>query len=90
MLHSEIIAVCSQIHTKHINTLCGPNVECRTYRAVNTLCLSYKNQPANAVQRNNRCLFSDPHKTHKHTVWAERGTVNVKLMKYTVTTGLYI
>jgi len=23
----EIIAVCSQIHTKHINTLCGLNVE---------------------------------------------------------------
>ena len=33
MLYSEIIAVCSQIHTKHINTLCGQNVECRTYRA---------------------------------------------------------
>ena len=27
MLHSEIIAVCSQIHTKLINTLCGQNVE---------------------------------------------------------------
>ena len=27
MLHSEIIAVCSQIHTKHINTLCGQNGE---------------------------------------------------------------
>jgi len=26
MLHREIIAVCSQIHTKHINTLCGQNV----------------------------------------------------------------
>ena len=26
MVHSEIIAVCSQIHTKHINTLCGQNV----------------------------------------------------------------
>jgi hypothetical protein len=23
----EIIAVCSRIHTKHINTLCGQNVE---------------------------------------------------------------
>ena len=46
----EIIAVCSQIHTKHINTLCGQNVECRTYRAVNTLRLSYRNQPVNAVQ----------------------------------------
>ena len=27
MLYSEIIAVCSQIHTKHINTLCAQNVE---------------------------------------------------------------
>ena len=27
MLYSEIIAVCSQIHTKHINTLRGQNVE---------------------------------------------------------------
>jgi hypothetical protein len=27
MVYSEIIAVCSEIHTKHINTLCGQNVE---------------------------------------------------------------
>ena len=27
MLYSEIIAVCSQIHTKHTNTLCGQNIE---------------------------------------------------------------
>jgi hypothetical protein len=27
MLYREIIAVCSQIHTKHINKLCGQNVE---------------------------------------------------------------
>jgi hypothetical protein len=27
MLYSEIIAVCSEIHTKHINTLCRQNVE---------------------------------------------------------------
>jgi len=27
MLYREIIAVCSEIHTKHINTLCGRNVE---------------------------------------------------------------
>ena len=27
MLFREIIAVCSHIHTKHINTLCGQNVE---------------------------------------------------------------
>ena len=27
MFYREIIAVCSQIHTKHINTLCEQNVE---------------------------------------------------------------
>ena len=27
MLYSEIIDVCSEIHTKHINTLCGQNAE---------------------------------------------------------------
>jgi hypothetical protein len=26
MLYREIIVVCSEIHTKHINTLCGQNV----------------------------------------------------------------
>jgi hypothetical protein len=44
MLYSEIIAVCSQIHTEHINSVV------RTYRAVNTLRLGYKNQSVNAVQ----------------------------------------
>jgi len=27
MVYREIIAVCSEMHTKHINTLCGQNVE---------------------------------------------------------------
>ena len=27
MLYREIMAVCSQIHTKHINTQCGPNIK---------------------------------------------------------------
>jgi len=27
MLYREIIAVCSEIHTKHMNTLCGQNAE---------------------------------------------------------------
>ena len=38
MLYREIIAVCSQIHTKHINTLCGQNVELLNVKlAVNIL-----------------------------------------------------
>ena len=27
MLYRETMAVCSEIHTKHINTVCGQNVE---------------------------------------------------------------
>jgi hypothetical protein len=27
MLYGEIVAVCSETHTKHIITLCGQNVE---------------------------------------------------------------
>ena len=59
MLYREIIAVSSEIHTKHINTLCGQNVELLNvklavyrsspYRTVNTLRLGYTNQSVNAV-----------------------------------------
>ena len=34
MLYGEIMAVCSQIHTKHINTLYGQNVELLNVRLV--------------------------------------------------------
>jgi len=27
MVYREIVAVCSEIHTKHINKLCGQSVE---------------------------------------------------------------
>ena len=27
MLYKETIAVCSQVRTKHMNTLCGQNIE---------------------------------------------------------------
>jgi hypothetical protein len=49
MLYSEIIAVCSQIHTKHTNTLCGQNAEilCVFFRAFYTLMNNYVT-PTNA------------------------------------------
>ena len=57
MLYREIIAVCSEIHTKHINTLCGPKVELLNVKLVVHIVtigykgsnLSYKNQSVNAV-----------------------------------------
>ena len=33
MLYREIIAVCFEIHTKHINTVCGQNVELLNVKA---------------------------------------------------------
>jgi hypothetical protein len=60
MLYREIMAVCSQIHAKHINTVCGENVGLFNvklvvrmmtlgYKGVN---LGYKIQPVNGVQGN--------------------------------------
>jgi uncharacterized protein YjbI with pentapeptide repeats len=45
----------------------------------NSLFRNFANAP---IQGNNRCLFSDPHKTHKYAVWAERELLNVKLVVY--------
>ena len=57
MLYREIIAACSQIHKKHINTPCGVNVELLNVKLVvhivtlgfEGLHLCYKNQSVNAV-----------------------------------------
>ena len=38
MLYSEIIAVCSQIHTKHTNTVCGQNEEILNSKLVAIKC----------------------------------------------------
>ena len=40
MLYREIIAVCSHINTKHINTLCGQKIELLNVEAVNNKCIS--------------------------------------------------
>jgi hypothetical protein len=65
MLYREIIAVCSQIHRKYINTLCGQKVELLNVKFGGT----YSDQWN--VKVNNRC--SQIHTKHKYTVWAERG-----------------
>jgi len=57
MLYREIMAVCSQIHTKHVNTLCGQNVELLNVKlAVHIVTsgftssnLCYKNQSVNVA-----------------------------------------
>ena len=57
MLYREIIAVCSEIHTKDINTLCGQNVELLNVKLAvhivttgyKELNLCYKNRSINVV-----------------------------------------
>ena len=43
MSYREIIAVCSQIHTEHINTLCGQNVKFVNVRAAGIYSSVYLN-----------------------------------------------
>ena len=57
MLYIEKIAVCSEIHTKHIKTLCGRYLELLNVKLVvdivttglKVLNLSYKSQSVNVV-----------------------------------------
>ena len=57
MLYREITALCSEIHTKHINTVCGQNVDLLNVKlAVHTvttelegLNLCYKNHSVNIL-----------------------------------------
>jgi len=40
------MAVCSQIHTKHINTLCGLNVQFVNFKHSGTYCNHYNYRPS--------------------------------------------
>ena len=61
MLYREIMAVCSEIHTKHINTLCGQNAELLNVKLAvlgfKGLNLCYIHQSVNVVYGNNGCLL---------------------------------
>jgi hypothetical protein len=88
MLYSDIIAVCSEIHIKHINTLCGQNVECRTYRAVNTPHLSYKISQL-MLYSEIIAVCSQIHTKHINILGGQNvELLNVKLVVQMVSTGL--
>jgi hypothetical protein len=60
MLYREIIAVCSEIHTKYINTLCGQNVKFVNVKPggaySNNLALEVKEKPRTCIRR---CVYTE-------------------------------
>jgi hypothetical protein len=81
MLYREIIAVCSQIHTKHINTLCGQNnrivhVKLAVYEdSIRTAQWTHSFSVIKTSQlmlyREIIAFYSQINTKHKYTVWAE-------------------
>ena len=82
MLYTEIIAVCSQIHTKHINTLCRQNVELLSVKLVVHILTTVLYRVKSVIKssqlmlhRETIAVCSQIHTKHIYTVWAERRIV---------------
>ena len=93
MLYREIIAVCSQIHTKHINTLCGQNVELLIVKLavhiVTTGLQSVIKTSQLMLYRKIMAVCSEIHTKHTNTLCGQNvELLNVKLAVHIVTTGL--
>ena len=93
MLYREIIAVCSEIHAKHINTLCGQIIE--LYIKIQSVPRS-KLSPISVIKTSQLMLYreiiavcSQIHIKHINTLCGQNvELLNVKLAVYIVTTGL--
>jgi hypothetical protein len=82
MPYREIIAVCSQIHTKHINTLCRQNVELLSVKLVVHILTTVLYRVKSVIKssqlmlhRETIAVCSQIHTKHIYTVWAERRIV---------------
>jgi hypothetical protein len=80
MLYREIMAVCSEIHTKHINTLCGQNVYLKIQsvpRSEHTVSVIKTSQLM--LYREIIAVCSETHKKHINTLCGQNVEfVNVK------------
>jgi hypothetical protein len=96
MLCREIIAVCFQTHTKHINTLCGRNVELLNVKTSGTCSNHWAVKGYVSVIKTSQLMLcreiiavcSQIHTEHKYTVWPNVNLLNDKLSVHIVTTGL--
>ena len=102
MLYREIMAVFSEIHKKHINTVCGQNVELLNVKlAVHTYIHTYNDHWAlegsisviKTIQlmlyREIMAVSSEIHTTHINTSHGQNvESLNVKLAVHIETTGL--
>ena len=81
MLYREIMAVCSEIHIKHINTLCEQNVEFANVKPGGT----YSDHWALKDWRNHKCvlLTEDPIKKHNVSRPSPYRAVNTLRLGYT-------
>ena len=98
MLHREMIAVSSQIHTKHINTVCGQNVELLNVKlVVHIVTTGLQSVKSLFIKTSQLILYrkiiavcSQIHTKHINTVCGQNEELlNVKLAVHIVTTGLY-
>jgi len=93
MLCREIIAFCSEIHTKHINTLCGQNVELMNIILVVHIVTTGVQRVIKTSQlmlyRKIMAVCSEIHTKHINTLRGQNvELMNVKLVVHIVTTEL--
>jgi len=96
MLYREIIAVCSQIHTKHINTQCGQNVELLNVKLVVHIVTTGLQSVKCLIQKTSQLMLyreiiavcSQIHTKHINALCGQNvELLNVKLVVHIVTTG---
>ena len=96
MIYREIIAVCSEIHPKHINALCGQNVELLNVKLVVHIVTTGLWRDTSLIKTSQLMLYreiiavcSEIHPKHINTLCGQNvELLNVKLAVHIVTTGL--
>ena len=97
MMYREVITVCSEIHTKHINTLCGQNVELLNVKTGGTYSNHWALKGKISVIKTSQLMqyseiiavCSQIHTKYTNTLRGQNvELLNVKLVVHIVTTGL--